>query len=1075
MNENVNKINSDFDVNKESISSNNSNQRQNERNERNFKYLDELIHEGCNEITLDSDIILGFGEELKYIAGIKINVDNITIDGNDHTIDAKNKASIFDITAKNIVIKNINLINGHHVEGGGAILNQKGAETDVHNCEFKNNIAKEGAAIGNFGKINLKDSKFYNNHGEVGSAISNRIGVANLVKCRFKGNISKLTGGAIFNLDQIYLKHSTFHNNFTKEFSGGAISNQENAFLDIFDCKFIDNGVRKQGGAITNWGRATMKKSLFNRNFTEEMEAGAIDNQTSGVMDIDDCIFKDNYAIQNGGAIINFGRITLNKSHFCNNSSKSFSGGAIACYSGSNLVCEDTTFKNNAGNLDGACIHNESENVKFIKCTFSKHQGSNIINNKKDLNLIDCTLSDNHDLDYIIENDTGSKLSLSGGGITDNDIRISGIYTKAEYCDITNTVFENNNSSEEYGGDIINENYLRLQSPKFIDDNSVLNKSHIDVKELPHSEMERIIKNIDGGDVSEFDLPNEDKSDFTHLNHLIDEENEISLQEDVILQDYELDFFGGGIEIYKDNVVINGNNHAIDGGNKTRMFVITGKNITLKNIVFRNGLVAKNFEEHTNGGGAIRIMKGGNLTIENCQFIDNTSQDNGGAILNDGVLNLTNNKFINNSSEFNGGAVYNNNQTIVGDNTFKNNKSKIAGAIYNNNKLVITDEMYLSGNVSDFKQPIYNAESVIFERTLKTMDESSLIYDTNPPDKHDWTSVNYLNEKLKESKSILLDKNIKIQYNDMDEFIINIDDDLVFDGNNHVIDMNGVGIAFKINSRVMIKNITLKNVYSNENSPFEINGNIEFENVTFLNSIITTNNNLINNNKEVKILDSRFYNNSGKNESFISNNGHLEIINTHFINNRADSPGTLIQNKADNKKLCLIEDSLFLSNFTKKNGGAIFVGASSTLESLNTRFIKNRSKIFGGAVSNSGKANLKDCYFENNFSESGGAIHNMVSSTLNLIRCDFNENTANENGGSILNWGKIDLKNNVFCRNAANYAGAIDNQKGGTVDASNTEFNKNTAKINYGAIFTAKNNDLKVDNCNFNGNEPNDI
>ena len=50
-----------------------------------FKYLDELIHSGAKEIILDSDIFLDSNEELEYINGIELDVNNIIIDGNGHT------------------------------------------------------------------------------------------------------------------------------------------------------------------------------------------------------------------------------------------------------------------------------------------------------------------------------------------------------------------------------------------------------------------------------------------------------------------------------------------------------------------------------------------------------------------------------------------------------------------------------------------------------------------------------------------------------------------------------------------------------------------------------------------------------------------------------------------------------------------------------------------------------------------------------------------------------------------------------------------------------------------------------
>ena len=72
-----------------------------------FKYLDKLIHSGVKEIVLDSDIVLGWREEKKYLDGIKIDVDDLIIDGKNHMIDANGLSRIFFCTGKNIIIKNI--------------------------------------------------------------------------------------------------------------------------------------------------------------------------------------------------------------------------------------------------------------------------------------------------------------------------------------------------------------------------------------------------------------------------------------------------------------------------------------------------------------------------------------------------------------------------------------------------------------------------------------------------------------------------------------------------------------------------------------------------------------------------------------------------------------------------------------------------------------------------------------------------------------------------------------------------------------------------------------------------------
>ena len=76
---------------------------------------------------------------------------------------------------------------------------------------------------------------------------------------------------------------------------------------------------------------------------------------------------------------------------------------------------------------------------------------------------------------------------------------------------------------------------------------------------------------------------------FKEFDQLINSGAEkIALTEDVILEDGEEEEYNEGIEINYDNLIIDGNDYAIDGGKKVPLFIINASNITLKNILFKN-------------------------------------------------------------------------------------------------------------------------------------------------------------------------------------------------------------------------------------------------------------------------------------------------------------------------------------------------------------------------------------------------------------------------------------------------------------------------------------------------------
>ena len=108
---------------------------------------------------------------------------------------------------------------------------------------------------------------------------------------------------------------------------------------------------------------------------------------------------------------------------------------------------------------------------------------------------------------------------------------------------------------------------------------------------------------------------------------------------------------GRPIRIVKDNFVINGNGHTIDGNGQASMFSITGKNVTINNLKFVNG--------YSVGFGGAIITGIGPLTLNNVTFINNTADESGGAmaIVENCTVNLFNCNFIDCYS-YHGSALY---------------------------------------------------------------------------------------------------------------------------------------------------------------------------------------------------------------------------------------------------------------------------------------------------------------------------------------------------------------------------------------------------------------------------------
>ena len=225
---------------------------------RNFRYLDELIHSGVKEIVLDSDIVLDPDEESQYLNGIKLDADDLAIDGNGHAIDAQGLTRIFFCTGKNIIIKNIILKNGFTIENGGAINNE--GELTITESTLTENTTKngDGGAINNEGELTITESTLTENTAKYGGAIHNN-GELTITKSTLTGNTAHRYGGAIHNNKggELTITESTLNNN-TAHWKGGAIYNNEGE-LTITESTLNNNTAQRDGGAIHNLDEKSFK------------------------------------------------------------------------------------------------------------------------------------------------------------------------------------------------------------------------------------------------------------------------------------------------------------------------------------------------------------------------------------------------------------------------------------------------------------------------------------------------------------------------------------------------------------------------------------------------------------------------------------------------------------------------------------------------------------------------------------------------------------------------------------------------------------------------------------------------
>ena len=210
---------------------------------------------------------------------------------------------------------------------------------------------------------------------------------------------------------------------------------------------------------------------------------------------------------------------------------------------------------------------------------------------------------------------------------------------------------------------------------------------------------------------------------------------QITLTEDVILEDGEKETYENGVEIKEKGLIINGNGHAIDGKAQVSLLCIKAE-VTLKNIIFENAYCECS-------GGA--IINDGDLLIENCGFCHNTSDEFGGAICNNRYsrLEIINSRFRKNRADY-GGAIFNDSNSVVNLDkaVFKSNSSEFeGGAIYNKSELSLHDALFYS-NASFKGGAVYN------EGMLNIMDcnfEKNIASEGNDIKNQNENNLNILN------------------------------------------------------------------------------------------------------------------------------------------------------------------------------------------------------------------------------------------------------------------------------------------------------------------------------------------
>lgn len=329
-------------------------------------------------ITLENDYVYNSSIDT---GGIEISKP-LTIDGNNHIIDADSKSRIFNINSDNIVLKNI-IFKGGSAGTGGAIINNINTVVSYSGNIIPNEHTAYNCEISSCDFINC-----HANNGRGGAIYNARPCTCNINSCNFINCSAMDTkdnprgGGAIYGDSNCNINSCNF-TGCSANYGGGAISTNYDTTCNINSCNFSDCSAEK-GGAIfsgdygirENMANLYVENSIFTNNKASS-DGGAICTSQSN-LDVLNCIFINNY----GDAI------NAESFYYSENT-------AVYPYSNEvsyhcNILIKDSNFTNNANDICGD--DHTGKYIKVINCIFDDN---NLTNDTSELNNLTNNTGDN--------------------------------------------------------------------------------------------------------------------------------------------------------------------------------------------------------------------------------------------------------------------------------------------------------------------------------------------------------------------------------------------------------------------------------------------------------------------------------------------------------------------------------------------------------------------------------------------------------------------------------------------------------------------------------------------------------
>lgn len=386
--------------------------------------------------------------------------------------------------------------------------------------------------------------------------------------------------------------------------------------------------------------------------------------------------------------------------------------------------------------------------------------------------------------------------------------------------------------------------------------------------------------------------------------------------------------------------------------------------LTIKNTVAKKNNV-------TASGGVINCDSS-TLNLEDCDFFDNYAVSNGGVIYSSGCTStITNCDFNRNRATSQAGAIglYKNSKSTVSKTLFKRNISYSGGAIYATESEFSVNDCRLAENYADYRGGAINVYVKCIFSASQTVFRNNTSIDSGGDIKS--------KEALLEISSCAFEGSRSGK--DGGSLSIN-------DGNTTVTD----SIFRACKSQGVGGGLLLRNDYS------------IFQNVTVTECFAPSNGGAIkiDEHGHSAWIDSEFTSNSGDNGAacFVDS---TDVVFENFkcSDNIAASGDGGCLNLNNNDVIILYSK---FSNNTADNGGDISA-RNVTLAVNSTSFSTSKAKDTGGSFSSTGYArgDFIECEFNENYAVNRGGAIDIYNSTIGVLKCSFNGNGCEGEGGAI--------------------------------------------------------------------------